>query len=128
MSGLFISYRRQDAAAYAGLLHRDLQQRYPGDVFLDVASVAPGEDFAAGLRRAVSSSAVMLVVIGPQWLSATDAHGRRRIDDPSDFIRSEIGAALAQNKPVVPVLVGGARMPEFDRVPEDVRGLLRAMR
>jgi hypothetical protein len=67
----------------------------------------------------------MLVVIGPQWLSATDAQGRRRITDPSDFIRSEIAAALAEGKPVVPVLVGGAHMPSLDGLPDDLRELAR---
>jgi hypothetical protein len=67
----------------------------------------------------------MLVVIGPHWLSAADAHGRRRIDDTDDFIHTEIAAALRQDKLVVPVLVGGAHMPQADSLPVDLRDLVR---
>ena len=122
VSGIFISYRRQDTAPYAGRLTQDLR-RLGADVFYDIASVAPGADFAAELRKALSSAAVVLVVIGREWLSATDAHGRRRIDDDSDFIRTEIAAALEQDKPVVPVLVGGARMPRPEALPHELRRL-----
>lgn len=124
MSGLFISYRRQDAAGYAARLRDELAARYGGDeVFLDLADIAPGVDFAEQLHRAVENCDSMLVVIGPRWLAATDAQGRRRIDDPNDFIRHEVAAALRLDKRVVPVLVGGARMPSPADLPDDLKGL-----
>lgn len=124
MSGLFISYRRQDAAGYAARLRDELAARYGGDeVFLDLADIAPGVDFAEQLHRAVENCDSMLVVIGPRWLAATDAQGRRRIDDPNDFIRHEVAAALRLDKRVVPVLVGGAPMPMPADLPDDLKGL-----
>lgn len=125
MSGLFISYRRQDAAAYAGRFRSDLARRYGEErVFLDVADLAPGTDWTTRLHQAVASCDWMLVVIGPQWLSATDPGGRRRIDDPEDFIRSEIAAALRLGKRAVPVLVGGASMPSMSELPSDVSDMV----
>ena len=51
VSGLFISYRRQDAAGHAGRLRSDLARRYGDErVFLDVADLAPGADWAAQLH------------------------------------------------------------------------------
>jgi hypothetical protein len=124
MGGVFISYRRQDAAGYAGVLHRFLVRRYDeARVFFDLATIDAGMDFSTSMRQAVSSSDVMLVVIGPDWLEATDAGGRPRIHDPDDFIHYEIAAALRQGKPVVPVLVGGADMPPAEALPQDLRGL-----
>lgn len=124
MAGLFISYRRQDSAAYAGRLYSDLTDRYGNEnVLLDVADISPGQDFAATLRAAVAACKSVLVVIGPQWLDATDVNGQRRIDDPSDFIRREVGQALLSGKPVIPVLVGGAAMPRSDDLPPDLRRL-----
>ena len=123
--GLFISYRRQDAAAYAGRLHDVLVQRYSERVFFDITDLSPGTDWSTQLQQAVASSELMLVVIGPQWLSATSPSGERRIDDPGDFIRSEIAAALRLNKRVVPVLVAGAMMPHSSELPDDLRGLAR---
>ena len=121
VGGLFISYRRQDAAAAASRLYEDLTARYgPEDVFLDIATLQPGQDWARNLRRAVASSDAMLVLIGPQWLTAQDADGRRRIDDPHDRIRSEVAAALQLDKRVIPVLVDGAAMPSLDELPANL--------
>jgi hypothetical protein len=93
------------------------------NVFLDLVDLAPGADWDRQLKEAVASADGMLVVIGPQWLTATDAKGQRRIDDPEDFIRSEIAAGLRLEKLVIPVLVGGASMPAPLELPEDLRAL-----
>lgn len=126
VSGIFISYRRQDAAPYAGRLRSDLAQRYgESSVFLDIADLTPGASWTEQLHQAVDACDLMLVVIGPRWLQATDAEGRRRVDDPEDFIRSEIAAALQLGKRVVPVLVGGASMPPEAQLPDEIAGLAR---
>jgi TIR domain len=124
VSQIFISYRRQDAAAEAMRLQEHLAARFGREsVFLDVASLAPGRDFADAMRRAVESCKVMLVVMGPRWAMATGPDGRRRLDDPQDFIRVEVAAALRLNRPVVPVLVGGAPLPTAEMLPQDLRAL-----
>lgn len=126
MSGIFISYRRQDAAAYAGRLRADLARRYgEDDVFLDLADLAPGADWTRQLHQAVAAAELVLVVMGPHWAQARDPDGNRRLDDPQDFIRSEVAAALRMDKRVVPVLVGGADMPSASDLPDDVQGLVR---
>jgi hypothetical protein len=62
---------------------------------------------------------------GPGWFDATDPKtGRRRLDNPSDFVRIEIGEALARGIPVVPVLIDGTPMPEAKRLPEDLKELV----
>jgi hypothetical protein len=124
MAGLFISYRRQDSASYAHRLYADLGARYGSEnVLLDVADISPGQDFAASLRAAVAACRSVLVVVGPHWLDAADVDNRRRLDDPTDFIRSEVGEALRSGKPAIPVLVGGAVMPQPDDLPPDLRRL-----
>jgi hypothetical protein len=75
----------------------------------------------AGNQGQVSS--VLLAVIGPNWLDARDEHGNRRLDDPNDFLRIEIATALQRNIPVIPILVGGSRIPKADRLPEDLKEL-----
>jgi hypothetical protein len=66
-----------------------------------------------------------LVVIGPEWLRATDAEGRQRLDDPEDHVTAEVRSALASAKPVVPVLVGGASLPSEGDLPDDLRSMVR---
>ncbi len=55
---------------------------------MDVAAIDVGTDFVDQVDRAISTSDVSLVVIGPDWLSATDTEGRRRLDDTEDHVRS----------------------------------------
>jgi hypothetical protein len=92
---------------------------------MDVAAIEVGTDFVAQMEGAISTGDASLVVIGPNWLGATDADGRRRLDDPDDHVRSEVRAALGSSKPVVPVLVGGASLPSEDDLPDDIAALAR---
>jgi len=53
-------------------------------------------------------ASVIIVVIGPHWLTASDSSGVRRIDDPNDFVALEIASALTRSALVIPVPVDGA--------------------
>jgi hypothetical protein len=77
------------------------------------------------ITRAVGSCDVLLALIGNEWLTVTDEHGRRRLDDPDDFVRLEIEAALTRKVRVIPILVDGARMPRADELPDSVAKLVR---
>jgi hypothetical protein len=123
---IFISYRRDETAGYAGRLFDHLAERVGEDrVFMDIDSIALGADFAREVRDAVSGCAAILVLIGRNWLAVTDRTGRRRIDDPDDWVRIEIETALQRDIPVVPILVEGAAMPEADDLPPSLQPLTR---
>lgn len=124
--GIFISYRREDAAAAAGRLHDHLSARFGREtVFMDVDAIEPGVDFHDVLNAQVSACDVLIAVIGRDWLAATDSDGRPRISDEDDFVRIEIAAALARNVRVIPVLVDGGTMPKSDELPEPLKPLAR---
>lgn len=126
MSRIFINYRRQDSEGYAGRLYDHLSRHFAAqDIFMDVTSIAPGVDFVQALDEAVAGCDVFLALIGPGWLSATDETGQRRLDQWNDYVRLEIASALRQAKYVIPVLVGQARMPAPDALPEDIAPLAR---
>jgi len=115
---IFMSYRREDTAYAAGWLFDRLASHFGrGKVFKDVDSIELGDDFVEAITTAVESCDVLLAVIGDQWLTITDQAGRRRLDNPDDFVRLEIEAALTRNVRVIPVLVEGARMPHADELP-----------
>ena len=125
-SRVFISYRREESAYAAGWLFERLRTRFGApNVFKDVDSIPLGDDFVEGVRRAVGSCEVLLAVIGPIWLTIVDGQGRRRLDDPDDFVRLEIETALARGVRVIPVLVNGADMPRVDELPPGLEGLAR---
>jgi TIR domain len=123
---IFMSYRRQETAYATGWLFDRLAERYGRtQIFKDVDSLQPGDDFVAVIEAAVGSCSVLLALIGDEWLTVADETGRRRIDDPNDFVRIEIEAALARGVTVIPILVDGARMPQPTEVPESLGPLVR---
>src|SRR5690349_7388558 len=108
---IFLSYRRKDAAGHAGRLRDRLAAQYGQDrVFQDIDSIKPGADFAKNITNAVGSCHVLLALIGDEWLKSKDK-GHRRLDNPNDYVRLEIEAALNRNILVIPILLDGATMP-----------------
>src|SRR5262249_31534926 len=123
---VFINYRREDTAPYAGRLYDHLTAHFGEDqVFIDIDQIEPGEDFVEAINRKVGTCDIAIVAIGPNWLRAIDASGKRRLDDEEDFVRMEIVAALQRKIRVIPVLVGGARMPRMQDLPEALAPLSR---
>jgi hypothetical protein len=121
---IFISYRRDDTEGEAGRLFDDLVRAY-GDnsVFMDVAGINPGIDFRKAIDDNVATCGVLLAMIGPNWATIANSSGTRRLDDPNDFVRLEIGSALARDIAVIPVLVHEAKMPAPDQLPDNLKNL-----
>jgi len=123
MPNIFISYRRADSSAYVGRIYDRLVEAFgKKHVFKDVDNIPVGVDFRQVLSREVNKCDIVLVVIGRYWISVTDDYGRRRIDNPDDFVRIEVASALARpNCLVVPVLLQGAPMPPPNYLPPDLQ-------
>ncbi len=121
MSRIFINYRRQDTEGYVGRLYDHLLKQFkPHDIFMDVQNIEPGADFVQVLEDAVSACDIFLAMIGPHWLTLKNEEGERRLDEWNDFVRIEIETALKQGKIVIPILVGGATMPNPKHLPETI--------
>lgn len=124
MPGIFISYRRDDSAGFAGALMRELDQSFGSDnVFMDIGDIRAGQDFVQALNEALDGCDVLLAVIGPHWLNTKNASGGRRLDDPDDYVRAEVATALRRGIWVIPVVVEGTAMPAAAELPEDLRPL-----
>ena len=123
---LFISYRRDVSRYQARMIHAAFCQVIPRDhVFMDVDSIPPGANFRKILKDWVNQCEVLLALIGPGWIDASDPKTEgRRLDNPSDFVRIEIGEALARDIPVVPVLIDGAPLPDIGLLPDDLKELV----
>jgi TIR domain-containing protein len=128
MPNVFISYRRSDTTSgYASWLYSELQDELgPDSVFMDVDSIPYGADFVAHLQSELGRCDVALVLIGPNWLDAADDDGKRRLDDPADFVHIEVASVLrVPQVKVIPVLVDGATMPTADVLPPELESLTR---
>jgi TIR domain len=124
MPKLFISYRRHDTAGYARRLYDGITGRLGAhNIFMDI-HFDPGTDSVDRIRQAVRACDVMLVIVGPRWATLETPDGVARLSDPQDFVRLEVEAGLHRpDVALVPVLVAGARMPEPEHVPQEIRPL-----
>jgi len=124
VTGIFLSYRRDDSQGEALHLFDDLSKHLGRDqVFMDVTGIDPGKDFRKAIDGAVGNCDVLIVMIGKKWLDSVDDKGRKKIDDPKDFVRIETAAALRRQIPVIPVLVQGAAMPHSEQLPGELEAL-----
>ena len=123
---VFLSYRRDDTGGRSGRLFDSLADALGArNVFQDVATLAPGLDFADQVAAAIAASDAVLVVIGPGWFGTATGEPGRRLDRPDDPVRQEVAQALASAIPVVPVLVDGATLPGEADLPSDLVALTR---
>lgn len=119
-----ISYRREDSQGLADRLYERMVTAFgKADVYKDVDSIPPGEDFAAHIAASIAKADIMLVLIGDRWLDAGKSDGQAKIWRKGDVVRFEIETALLQDKRIVPILVGNASMPTEDELPPSIKRL-----
>ena len=85
---------------------------------MDLQDIAPGQNFAQSIDEMIARCDCVVAVIGPRWIEAIQ---RRAPAD--DFVQHEIAAALRRDITVIPVLVGGARMPPAEHLPPAMAAL-----
>jgi hypothetical protein len=127
MPSIFLSYRRDDSAGYAGRLRSSLEARLgAGSVFRDVDAIEPGQDFVEAIETRVQACRAFIALIGQEWLDAVNASGGRRLEEEGDYVRREVAAALARSDlRVIPVLVEGATVPGPNQLPLELQALSR---
>jgi hypothetical protein len=123
---IFISYRRDDSRYQARMIYEAFLRGLPREnVFMDVDTIPLGVNFVKILEGWVEQCEVLLVLMGAEWANSTDPKtGKRRLDNPKDFVRVEIRGALSRDIPVVPVMLDGAQIPDEAELPDDIKGLL----
>src|SRR5712692_5681970 len=106
----FISYRKDDTKQVARSLYSELERILEhGEVFFDQREIEPGASFPDTLTAEIERAAVVLVLVGPRWLTLQSSDRVRRLDEPDDWVRTKIELALTAGKKIVPVLVEDAR-------------------
>jgi hypothetical protein len=105
-------------------VYEHLARRWPGRVFMDIDSLKAGDLFANKIDENLQNCVVMLVMMGHYWASLTDEQGARRIDNPGDYPRMEVAAALKRGIRVIPVLAGNTPLPKREELPSEIAGLV----
>ena len=120
MPKIFICYRREDSRWPAQTIYNDLVDHFGSEsVVFDVDTIPLGVDFREYLNKEVSRCDIFLAVIGDRWLEIL----KQRLDQPNDFVRIEIQAALGRRIPVVPILVGEKPVPSEKDLPPELMDL-----
>jgi CHASE2 domain-containing sensor protein len=126
MRTIFISYRHDDSFASAKLLFEHLGRWLTDtEFFIDESGIEAGAEWRGRLGAKLAEADAVLVVIGPRWSRIADPSGARRLENPDDVVRWEVGQALAAHKRVIPVLVEGAQLPEDAELPLPLKALAR---
>jgi hypothetical protein len=127
MRKIFISYRRDDSGPIAGVIYNWLGQRLHQDyIFFDLHQIHAGKDFRQVIQESLRETGVILVLIGPQWLTLTDSSGQRRLDQPEDWVRLEVEQALLHHQSdqnccnIIPLLIDNTRMPTASSLPPSI--------
>lgn len=132
---IFISYRTSDGMDKATALARDLGAVFGDDqVFIDKSDLRGGSVWRTEVDHALSERPVLLLLLTPQLLGATDEAGTLRITQADDPVRRELTEALAAKAEIIPLLCDGldaaprtTSLPEpFDQIGERTWRRLRA--
>ena len=124
MTQVFLSYRTADQPFAATFLDQELSRAFGEDaVFFASRSIPLGADWEKTMFDAVAASEAVLVIIGPHWLTVTDSTGRRRLDDPADFVRREVAYGLELGRQVIPLHLERRHRLEPDTLPAPLRAL-----
>lgn len=117
---IFISYRRTDTADFTVALYNELCKHFPEDcLFKDVNNIPPGLEFSEVLNKALDQSAVVLAIIGPEYISGAGS----RLFETNDWVRQELAFSLQRGLRVVPVLANGAPLPTEAELPPELHPL-----
>lgn len=124
MRKIFINYRRAEAEYAAGALGRELRRHFGDDrIFRDKEDIGGGASWKRRVLDEINGESALLILIGRDWATVTDAQGRRRLDNPDDPLRMEIADGLKDGAAILPILLENAEMPADAELPEDLRSI-----
>lgn len=123
---IFISYRRADLGRHADIFVGRIADRLianfgESNVFLDIQTIPVGREFDEFIFEQIAQADALLAIIGPDWLTELKA----REEEKEDFVKAEIQSALDRGVHLIPVLIGGAIMPDANQLPESLKQLSR---
>jgi hypothetical protein len=115
---IFISYEREDASGWAGIIYQQLKEGYgEGLVFKDEEETRTGTDWPPRLARLVRKCKAFVLIVGLDW---NDARVIGKLNDPNSWVHQEIVMAVDAQKKIFPVVVEGAVVPTKEKVPEKI--------
>jgi pterin-4a-carbinolamine dehydratase len=122
---LFINYRREDSIFAARAIAESLRHRFGAEnIFVDETSILDASEWPLSIESSIENATAVLCLVGSNWLHCSDALGRRRIDDPNDWVRKELILSRTLGKPIFVRTVANAQaLSAKDALPDELRWL-----
>ncbi|MBA3825705.1 MAG: TIR domain-containing protein [Ktedonobacterales bacterium] len=121
----FISYRHEEAAEVTQTIAEQFVAAFGAHNIARHIDPAPlGTDVRVFVRQQVRQTTALLLLIGPAWLSSAAEQTPPRIFDTDDEVHVAIEAALRYHKPIIPVLIEGAVLPDAAALPDNIRDIV----
>ncbi len=120
---VFVNYRREDTGGHARALESYLRSKLGDEsIFFDRTDITPGTFLPDRIKLAAQASAVMLVLIGPDWLTKL---AQRRKMGAIDYVHEEILIALKHGKHIIPVIFDDSNWHKeaSNDLPDDIKEL-----
>jgi hypothetical protein len=123
---IFISYRRSDTEHIAGRMFDTLNNLYgPDNIFFDTATIPSAVEFYTKIQAAISESAVVLAVIGNDWVRYPPRFLGLFRSKKEDYVLRELQIAIGLMVPIIPILVGNTEMPKESSLPTAIRPIAK---
>lgn len=119
MSRIFVVYRQADSGPIARQIVDRLVAIYgPTSVVTNLQDAPPEVNLPQETYRMATTSALVLAIIGPSWVNDP------RLHRPDDMVRYALETALMNpHTQLIPVLVGGAMLPNPQLLPPGMQTL-----
>ncbi|HMK41106.1 MAG TPA: toll/interleukin-1 receptor domain-containing protein [Methyloceanibacter sp.] len=117
---IVVSYRRADSAMSGRIFDRLVERFGQNSLFIDIDNIPFGGDFRKHIADALTSSDLLVAVIGRDWLGRRE-NAAARIMNAADPVRVEIETAMRSSVPILPVLIDGAVMPDPEQLPDSIK-------
>ncbi|MCT4352426.1 toll/interleukin-1 receptor domain-containing protein [Streptomyces sp. Je 1-79] len=124
MGGIFVNYRQGNHIEAVRDLRERLAEHFGDEqVFLDTASIMPGDRYPDALRQRLTDCEVLLVGIHEGWADERNEAGARRLFLEEDWVCREIDLAMRMGTTVIPILLDGAVAPRAEQLPAQLGDL-----
>jgi hypothetical protein len=125
---ILVIFRQDDPPDRIGLLLSKFEKHF-GSACLILGADGAGPPETGGdptpLDAQTASCDVLVILIGPSWLTARDSIGECRLNNPHDLVRQQIKSALLAGVRIIPVLLDDAEMPRAGTLPTDLKRFAR---
>lgn len=119
---ILITFRKGDVDDAVRRISNKLRNHFGENVILDDLTDLPlGTNIKRHLSGLFRQGMIVLNIVGPNWIHASDLAAPRDIDRPGDLVRLALEAAIESDATIIPIYVENSSLPS--RLPMSLQSL-----